>query len=163
MGPRHVQDVASVARADVDEHVAVARHARGQPVRVDLSQGLTPYTFHVLRLPFSLLSSNNERTGDGGARARGYLDLVRARQRQPPSRSSGVGLRGTQMPDRISRPGRVRGQPAMRRGWLWAERQQGGRARCCMRLFTMIDPSRTSASRRAQFTIDPSIPLYLIR
>jgi hypothetical protein len=25
-----------------------ARHARGQPVRVDLSRGFTPYTFHVL-------------------------------------------------------------------------------------------------------------------
>jgi hypothetical protein len=70
---------------------------------------------------------------------RGQLNLVRVRQRQPPSRSSGIGfLRSSRMQNRMSRPGRVPGQRAMRRGRLCAEPQQGGRARCCVQLFTII-------------------------
>ena len=44
--------------------------------------------------------------------------MVRARQGQPPSRSSGAGLRGTQMPDRRGCPSTRSGQPATRRGGL---------------------------------------------
>jgi hypothetical protein len=68
--PRHVQDVASVARANVDEYVVVARHPRGQPVGVDLSRGLTPYVFHVL-LSRSLCSRRTTKEREAEARGRG--------------------------------------------------------------------------------------------